>query len=162
MTKYLGFFVAAVVLTIGLTMQAQAEPAPSPAVQHQIATLTRRLDWAQTHIEKLNYRRMYLKHFIQQLRHPQAEAAQRSTGVLTAVQVANYARGAGFPDYTIPTMVFYAGRESGFDPRAVNSSSGACGLWQLYPCPGPQALDPAVNAHYAYLKWRASGFAPWS
>jgi hypothetical protein len=43
----------------------------------------------------------------------------------------------------------------------VNSSSGACGLFQLFPCPGPEALGPMVNAQLAYLKYEASGLAPW-
>lgn len=81
---------------------------------------------------------------------------------LTAEQVAGYARGAGFPEYTIATMVGYAARESGFNAHAINLSSGACGLWQLYPCYGGIAwLDPAANAAGAYQKWLASGFAPW-
>jgi hypothetical protein len=81
--------------------------------------------------------------------------------ILTAEQVADYARGAGFPESVIPTMVGIAARESGFNAHAINLSSGACGLWQLYPCPGLQALDPATNAALAYAKWEASGLAPW-
>lgn len=82
-------------------------------------------------------------------------------GVLTADQVASYARGAGFPEDVIPTMVQIAARESGFNPAAVNPSSGACGLWQMYPCPGPHALDPATNAAMAFSKYQASGLTPW-
>lgn len=82
-------------------------------------------------------------------------------GVLSSEQVASYARGAGFPESVIPTMVAIAYRESGFDPAAVNDSSGACGLWQMYPCPGPEALNPATNAAMAYAKYAASGLSPW-
>jgi hypothetical protein len=80
---------------------------------------------------------------------------------LTAVQVAGFARGAGFPESVIPTMVAIAARESGYNAHAVNLSSGACGLWQLYPCPGLSFLDPAVNAAGAYAKYQASGLSPW-
>jgi len=80
---------------------------------------------------------------------------------LSAVQVAGYARGAGFPESVIPTMVAIAARESGYNAHAVNLSSGACGLWQLYPCPGIAYLDPATNAAGAYAKYQASGLAPW-
>jgi len=80
---------------------------------------------------------------------------------LSAVQVAGYARGAGFPESVIPTMVAIAARESGFNAHAVNLSSGACGIYQLYPCPGLQALDPATNSALAYAKYQASGLAPW-
>ena len=56
--------------------------------------------------------------------------ASYPSGVLSAAQVAAYARGAGFPESVISTMVAIAYRESRFNPGAVNSSSGACGLWQ--------------------------------
>lgn len=94
-------------------------------------------------------------------------------GVLSAQQVASYARGAGFPEYVIPTMVSIAYRESRFDPGAVNgggpaySGGPACGLWQLYECPGSYATDPAVNAALAYQKFVAAelaggtGLEPW-
>jgi hypothetical protein len=80
---------------------------------------------------------------------------------LTATQVASYARGAGFPESVIPTMVAIAYRESHYNAHAVNLSSGACGLWQLYPCPGIAYLDPATNAAGAFAKYQASGLAPW-
>jgi len=79
---------------------------------------------------------------------------------LSAEQVAAFARGAGFPDWAIDEMVYYASRESGFMPGAINSSSGACGLWQIYPAQ-PGCTDPAANAAMAYAKFKASGFAPW-
>lgn len=85
-----------------------------------------------------------------------------SGGVLSSAQVASYARGAGFPESLISTMVAIAWRESRFNPGAVNSSSGACGLWQMYPCPGPEALNPATNAAMAYAKYQAAGgLSPW-
>lgn len=100
-----------------------------------------------------------------------AQAAQESnssttvgsypSGVLSAEEVASYARAAGFPESVIPTMVAIAYRESRFNPGAVNSSSGACGLWQLYPCPGSAAFTPSGNAAGAYAKYQASGLAPW-
>ena len=69
-------------------------------------------------------------------------------------------------------MVAIASRESGFCPTAVYgygcAGSGhayaggpACGIWQLYPCPGPEALNPATNAAYAYAKYQAAGLSPW-
>jgi len=76
-------------------------------------------------------------------------------------RVAAYARSAGFPAHMVPTMVSIAFRESRWDAHAVNRSSGACGLWQLYPCPGEGALDPAANAAGAYAKWKEAGLAPW-
>lgn len=53
----------------------------------------------------------------------------------------------GYVDYIV-------GRESGWNPNATNSSSGACGLVQVYPCSKlANAYDPVVN-----LQW-ANGYA---
>jgi hypothetical protein len=89
-----------------------------------------------------------------------------SGGCLSDAQIAAYALGAGFPELVVPTMVYIAAHrngtgESGGCPGAVNDSSGACGLWQIYPCPGPDALDPARNAALAYSKYQSSGLSPW-
>lgn len=84
-----------------------------------------------------------------------------SGGVLSADQVASYARAAGFPESVIGTMVDIAWDESRFDPGAVNGSSGACGLWQMYPCPGSEALNPATNAAMAYYKYTHGGLSHW-
>lgn len=97
-------------------------------------------------------------------------------GRLSDAQVASYLRGAGFPETAIDRMIYYAHRESGNCPTAVNGLLGcpsygaaaaaladgsACGLWQIYTCPGPDALDPARNAALAYSKYQSSGFSPW-
>jgi len=90
-------------------------------------------------------------------------------GCLSADQVADYARAAGFPEYSIAQMVAYAYRESHYCPGAVNDYSGACGLWQAHPCYGGEAwLDPATNARIAYQKFSAPypgggiyGYHPW-
>lgn len=69
----------------------------------------------------------------------------------------------GFPSSVIPTMLYIIDRESGGNPNAINSSSGACGLTQLYPCYGGSAwLDPMTNLRLAYQKYQASGLSPWS
>lgn len=53
-------------------------------------------------------------------------------------------------------------RESGWNPRAVNRSSGACGLPQAYPCRklGPNWADPvhALKWQYSYVKSRYGGY----
>jgi len=77
-------------------------------------------------------------------------------GVLTSSQVAALASEAGWPPELIPQVVAIASRESGLDPRAVNASSGACGLMQLNPCPGPEALDPLGNLLLARSKCLAA------
>lgn len=83
----------------------------------------------------------------------------------------------GFPSSTISKMQYFIGRESGGCPTAVNGLVGcpsysaavaaladgsACGLMQLYPCPGPEALDPMTNLTIAYEKFQADGYGPWS
>lgn len=91
---------------------------------------------------------------------PLAPAASGYSGCLTSDQVASYARSAGFPESAIPTMVAFAYRESHYCPGAINASSGACGLWQIYPAQ-PGCTDPASNARMAFAKYQAGGFAPW-
>jgi len=81
-------------------------------------------------------------------------------GALSAEQVAGYAAGAGFPSWTLPTMVGFADRESGCNPTAINATSGACGLWQIYPAQ-PGCTDPAANAAMAFDKFTDDGYGPW-
>lgn len=49
----------------------------------------------------------------------------------------------GYVDYIVS-------RESGWNPNATNSSSGACGLVQIYPCSKvDNGYDPVVNLAWA-------------
>ncbi len=182
-------------LTLGtIALVALAMGVSAEAEQPTRAALERKVTWQEQHIRQLNHRRDHLHRYIRHMRKttvplttssggssssdPATSTSSTSStptysgGVLSASQVASYARGAGFPESAISTMVAYASRESGFNPRAINSSSGACGLWQLYPCYGGSAwLDPATNARLAYQKYSAdvdpgpgytpAGFAPW-
>jgi hypothetical protein len=81
--------------------------------------------------------------------------------ILSPARVYRLARSAGFAPRRAAVMVAIAARESGFNSNAVNRSSGACGLFQSYPCPGP--MTPAQQAANAYAKARASEAAgyPW-
>lgn len=88
-------------------------------------------------------------------------SAPYSGGFVSDAEAASLLRNAGFPESAISTMIYYMHRESSGDPSATNSSSGACGLWQMYPCPGPSAYDPQTNANMAYAKYQGAGFAPW-
>jgi hypothetical protein len=163
--------VALIALTAGVS--AKAEP------QTQ-AALERRISWDTQHIRQLNHRRdvlhRYIRHMRAELHAPASTSTASSTsststssGSLTVTSSgwANELRAVGFPESAIPQMLYYIQRESGGDPNAVNgggpavAGGAACGLTQLYPCPGPGALDPMTNLRYAYLKYRASGFAPW-
>lgn len=101
-----------------------------------------------------------------------APSTSAPAGAISDAAFAGLLRAAGFPDSVIPTMVSIGHRESGLCPTAVNSygcagaghayaGGPACGLLQLYPCPGPHALDPATNVRLAYQKYAASGLSPW-
>jgi len=90
-----------------------------------------------------------------------AAPVSTSTGCLSGAQIASYATGAGFPADVVPTMVSLAFRESGGCPGAINDTSGACGLWQIYP-PQYGCTDPAANAAMAYAKYQAAGLSPWA
>ena len=59
----------------------------------------------------------------------------------------------GFPESAIPTMLYIIDRESGGDPSAINSSSGACGLTQIYPYVSG-CLNPITNLRLALQKYR--------
>jgi hypothetical protein len=119
-------------------------------------------------LEQILEHREYTDHIRAVWRHRRQEAAaavvsvpEPTTAYFGDMGWADELRAVGFPESAIPTMLYIIDRESGGDPNAVNSSSGACGLTQLYPCP-PGGLDPMTNLRYAYQKYLASGFSPWS
>lgn len=66
----------------------------------------------------------------------------------------------GFPTWAIPHMLEIIDRESGGNPLAINPTSGACGLAQIWPAQSG-CLDAMTNLRMAYAKFQASGFAPW-
>jgi hypothetical protein len=76
--------------------------------------------------------------------------------ILDPVSVGSYAYAAGFRDRgTLAKMIAIAAGESSWNTRAVNSSSGATGLWQILPSAHPEfsgwdLKDPAWNAKAAY------------
>jgi hypothetical protein len=169
----------ALIALLALSIGVSAHAAPHTQA---VAALQRRVTWDMRHIRRLQARRGFLHRYIAHLRatsqHPSPQPSASPVadppttyaypdGVLSAAEVAGYLRGAGFPESVIPTMVAIAFRESRFDPNAVNgggeavAGGSACGLFQLYECPGPQALDPATNAALAFEKYQASGLAPW-
>ena len=170
--------IALVALAVGVSANAAPETPQTVALQ-------RRVSWLETHVERLNHRRAYLHRYIRHLRKttnpivtttksaPAAPATTTSTTTTTASGGwADELRAVGFPESAIPHMLYIIQRESGGCPTAVYgygcAGSGhayaggpACGLVQLYPCPGPQALDPITNLRYGLQKYQASGFAPW-
>ncbi|MBU3995373.1 MAG: transglycosylase SLT domain-containing protein, partial [Actinobacteria bacterium] len=69
---------------------------------------------------------------------------------------AEWMAAAGIPQADWVYVDFIVSRESGWNPNATNSSSGACGLVQALPCskvPGGNGYDPIAN-----LTW-ANGYA---
>lgn len=76
---------------------------------------------------------------------------------------------AGIPQSDWPYVDSIVSRESGWNPNATNSSSGACGLVQIYPCSKvANAYDPVVNltwgnnyANGRYGSW-ANAYAFWN
>lgn len=75
---------------------------------------------------------------------------------------------AGIPSSNWGFVDSIVSRESGWNPNATNSSSGACGLVQIYPCSKvANAYDPVVNltwgnnyANSRYGSW-ANAYAFW-
>jgi len=158
--------IALVALAVGVSANAAPETPQTVALQ-------RRVSWLETHVERLNHRRAYLHRYIRHLRKTtnpivtttkSAPAVPATTSTTTTASGgwADELRAVGFPESAIPHMLYIIDRESGGNPNAINSSSGACGLTQLYPCYGGSAwLDPMTNLRLALQKYQASGFAPW-
>lgn len=75
----------------------------------------------------------------------------------------DWMRAAGIPESQWQYVDYIVGRESGWNPRAVNSSSGACGLVQALPCSklGANWADPvhALKWQYSYVQSRYGGYA---
>lgn len=76
---------------------------------------------------------------------------------------AEWMAAAGIPESDWGFVDSIVSRESGWNPNATNSSSGACGLVQALPCtkvPGGNGYDPVANlawgngyAHGRYGGW---------
>jgi len=159
--------------TVALVALAMGVSAKASPVTPQTIALQRRIAWQEQHIRQLNQRRAYLHRYIRHLRKsttpivrqaaPSPSTANTSTtSYPSGGGWADELRAVGFPESAIPHMLYIIQRESGGNPNAVNPTSGACGLTQLYPCYGGSAwLDPMTNLRLAFQKYQASGFAPW-
>lgn len=106
-----------------------------------------------------------------------AQATPRTGGgTLDATAIYQLAVGAGFsakravkidrgngPEYFTQAVVAtaIALAESGGNPNAVNTSSGATGLWQIHPG-GARYLDPKANARAAHRKYLTQGWRAWT
>lgn len=75
----------------------------------------------------------------------------------------DWMRAAGIPERQWQYADYIVSRESGWNPRAVNPYSGACGLAQAYPCSklGSRWYDPvvALKWQYNYVNERYGGYA---
>src|SRR6476620_231396 len=156
--------IALVALAVGVSANAAPENPTTVA-------LNRRIAWQEQHIRQLNHRRAYLHRYIRHLRKttepivqtpsttstPAAPATTSTTTTTASGGWADELRAVGFPESAIPHMLYIIDRESGGNPNAINPSSGACGLTQLYPCYGGSAwLDPITNLRLALQKYQAS------
>ena len=96
------------------------------------------------------------------------------SGNLNALQIAQYARIAGFSGTDLITSVAIALAESSGNPSAIGDvgiGQGSFGLWQIsskfHPEYGPDftiLYDPQVNANAAYSIYSSAGnsFSPWT
>lgn len=67
--------------------------------------------------------------------------------------------------WSCATATCIVSRESGWNPRARNPSSGAAGLMQLMPFHWLgkfDPYDPYLNVRYSYGLYRQVGWSPWS
>jgi resuscitation-promoting factor RpfB len=74
----------------------------------------------------------------------------------------DWMRAAGIPQSQWASVDYIVSRESGWNPRAVNKSSGACGLVQALPCSklGANWSDPvtALRWQFSYVTARYGGY----
>lgn len=88
-------------------------------------------------------------------------------GKLSATQVAQYARNAGFPASEIPMAVEVARLESGFDPNKEGLIDPRDkGLFQINSHYHPEVLsinwkDPQANTNLARQIWQQRGWGEW-
>lgn len=87
-------------------------------------------------------------------------------GASGAKLAAQAAYAAGFRGEDLWKIVSIAGRESGFDPTAINKDSRDTGMWQIAPVNWGQysqqdLLDPFKNAKVAWSLYQSSGFHGW-
>lgn len=98
-----------------------------------------------------------------------AESTLASGGTIAGSGAALAARAAyqaGFRGEDLFKIVAIAGRESGWNPTAVNQSSRDTGMWQIAPMnwapyTQEQLLDPFNNAKVAFRLFQSSGFHGW-
>lgn len=89
--------------------------------------------------------------------------------ILSASQIADYARRAGFPESLIPTMTAISLAESGGNPssRLFTSREDSRGLWQINIKAHPEfaaydLTNPQANADAAYAVWKKQGLNAWT
>lgn len=58
-----------------------------------------------------------------------------------------------FGDQYWPNVEYIINKESGFDPYATNSSSGACGLFQALPCSKLLAVVGSLDNVSGQTQW---------
>lgn len=76
----------------------------------------------------------------------------------------DWMKAAGIPESDWWAVDYIVSRESGWNPSAVNPSSGACGLAQQLPCGKWDSFGPwndpvsALTAQYSYVNARYGGY----
>ncbi len=100
---------------------------------------------------------------------PEPEPVATSAGFASVLMYtgggspAEWMAAAGIPESDWGYVDAIVSRESGWNPNATNSSSGACGLVQALPCskvPGGNGYDPVANLTWAigYAHGRYGGW----
>ena len=133
---------------------------------HQIQ-LKKQNEESQNQQQKLQQEIEELKKQVEAKKQSKIAQAIKPVQVAQAASVggtkADWMRAAGIPENEWSYVDSIVARESGWNPNAVNKSSGACGLGQQLPC-GKWAgawNDPvaALRAMSGYVKARYGGWA---
>lgn len=95
-----------------------------------------------------------------------------SQGAFNPLNIAEYARTAGFTGADLVTAVAIAFAESSGNPKAIGDNGTSYGLWQIHYTVHPETyvnspdelFDPQTNANAAYMIYVAAGnsFHPWT
>lgn len=92
-----------------------------------------------------------------------AQAQQPAPTVQVSGDKQSWLAASGIPESEWQYVDFIVSKESGWNPNAVNASSGACGLGQQLPCGKWSGAwnDPvaALQAQHGYVKDRYGSYA---
>ena len=111
-----------IIASVGLALVVSLTPAPTPEVSRPIA----KLNTQATEIQGESFSEVSKASpvIVQAEKPPERDSGRKS----------DWLRASGIPESEWSLVDYLVSKESGWNPNAVNKSSGACGLGQQLPC----------------------------